>query len=451
MGGRNCVSMRRMMASLLGLVLCLAPAQAQTGDAPRLVFGGEESSEPPRPFAGVVFSPLTPRDPVAPAVYQSMSTARGDAIKDRGVVPAIGVSRDPVSDPGSGIQQAGCSSCGGGLIGGPLGLGGCSACGSGPRPPCSPGQSPDCGYCPGHDGPLERFFGGLYECVCCPDPCYDPKWIALADAAFNVASARPVTETGIRWSRGLNLSDLDRGEFFWARQDGGGRGPRPQGAAKVAAFNARYDDLVYHMQGAAGRIGVLIDVPYRSVDPVFAPTASGFNDIRAGFKSLLFDCELLQVGAQFLTYIPSGAAGKGLGTGHVALEPSLLVDVKLTPTTYLETQLSEWIPIEGDQNYQGAVLHTHTSVNQLLWRHQGADIRLIGTAEFNTWSFQDGAYTDPVLGSFQRGSGATYASAGPGLRLFICDKIDFGFGAFFAVNSPNLARQNYITEFRFRF
>ena len=45
----------------------------------------------------------------------------------------------------------------------------------------------------------------------------------------------------------------------------------------------------------------------------------------------------------------------------------------------------------------------------------------------------------------------TYFSAGPGFRLCICDKIDFGVGMQFALTSNRFADQLYRTEMRWRF
>ena len=40
-----------------------------------------------------------------------------------------------------------------------------------------------------------------------------------------------------------------------------------------------------------------------------------------GIKSLLFDCEMLQVAFQFRTYMPSGNFTNNLGTGQFSLDP----------------------------------------------------------------------------------------------------------------------------------
>ncbi len=47
--------------------------------------------------------------------------------------------------------------------------------------------------------------------------------------------------------------------------------------------------------------------------------------------------------------------------------------------------------------------------------------------------------------------GVTYFGVGPGLRLSICDKVDFGVGVLFAVTTDNFAERLFRTELRWRF
>lgn len=366
------------------------------------------------------------------------------------VTATTGLADDPsveITD----VTPVGCVGCNSGLlpavpspfIGGTPGGPPC-ACGTGPG--CVPGQKP-CYPCTS-DTHVGRFICGLYECICCPDPCYDPKWYPLADSAFYAGAVRPVTQQRFRFDSGQNLILPDRSEFFWARADGKGKGPKPK-APLLGERGLRYNDLRLITEGGTATASLIVDTPYRSMQPIDAGHAAGFGDIGLGPKTLLFDCELLQIAMQFLTYVPSGNFTKGLGTGHVSLEPSLLVGLKLTQTTYLQTQLSEWIPLGGDPNYSGAILHTHVSLNQELCRIL-PDVPLIATGEIDTWSFQDGLYTDPFLGP-QKSSGTTYAYLGGGLRLFVCDKIDFGFAGSFAVSQQHFARELYTMEFRVRY
>jgi hypothetical protein len=45
----------------------------------------------------------------------------------------------------------------------------------------------------------------------------------------------------------------------------------------------------------------------------------------------------------------------------------------------------------------------------------------------------------------------TYCNLGGGLRLVLCDKMDLGFGATFAVTDNHFADQLYRTEFRLKY
>jgi hypothetical protein len=201
---------------------------------------------------------------------------------------------------------------------------------------------------------------------------------------------------------------------------------------------------------ASGSAAMTVTVPYLRVDPEPGIPASGFGDMTIGTKAMLFDCELVQITFEMNTTMPAGNFHKGLGNGHVSLEPELVVGLKLAKDTYVQAQLGEWIPIAGDQNYMGSILEFHLSLNQVLFRPL-PDVPIIGTLELNTWGFQDGAFTDPLLGSFQQASGIVYVMPAVGLRLFVCDKIDIGFSAAFAVTEQHFADQLYRTELRFRF
>jgi hypothetical protein len=281
--------------------------------------------------------------------------------------------------------------------------------------------------------------------------------------------------TRFRWDRGWDMVFPDRAEFFWARQNltpnrvprvprgaggvnvpGGGGGPpfpdfaRPNPNSRIPVYgepSLNFNRLYLYQEIASERASFFIEQEYRNVEPLLGNFSSGFGDMNLGTKSLLVDCELMQLTFQFRTWIPTAAANKGLGTGHVALEPSLLLALRLAPETFFQGQLSEWIPIPGDPDYVGCIIHYHFSFNQVLWR-PSPDMPIIGMWEFNGWSFQDGAYTDPVLGPFQKASEATYFSMGPSVRVSVCDKIDFGIGYAFSVTDNNWADSLLRAEFR---
>ena len=381
--------------------------------------------------------------------YMPVQTGSGDGLlQEEYPVRAIDftVSQEMLRD--NDVAQTGCTECQPGWIG-PLRASSssssfiCDSCSDG----CVPGRL-GCDPCVAQTR-IGRFAYGLYRAICCPDPCYEPKWLAVADSAFFVEAARPQTQQRLRWDAGLDAILPDRAEYFWARADGQGKGPSPA-AGFLAVRRLTYHELSLYTEVGSSGFSVFTDVPYRSLDPTGAPHSAGFSDMNVGTKTLLFDCELLQVSFQFRTHIPMANPRKGLGTGHVSLEPSLLVGLCLGPETYFQGQISEWIPIGGDPDYAGAILHYHVAFNHVLWRPL-SDVPLIGTMEFNGWSFQDGAYTDPVTGAMRRTSGQTTLTFGPGLRLAVCDKIDFGTGVAFALQDRHLANVLVRSEFRWRY
>ena len=228
-----------------------------------------------------------------------------------------------------------------------------------------------------------------------------------------------------------------------------GKGPKPP-KGYLAENSLRYDDFKLVTEGGNGVISLVVETPFRNIQGDVDGHASGFGDMTIATKTLMFDCELLQFSFQMKTYMPTGNFLKGLGDGHVSLEPSFLLGIKLSPTTYFQCQVAEWIPIGGDPTYEGDVLHYHFSLNQELYRVTPR-VPIIGTLETNCWTFQHGDYTDPVLGSLQRSSGETYVTTGPGVRLFVCDRVDFGLASQFAVTEKHFAKELYTFEFRMRY
>ena len=75
---------------------------------------------------------------------------------------------------------------------------------------------------------------------------------------------------------------------------------------------------------------------------------------------------------------------------------------------------------------------------------------LVGTFETTGISFQDGLFTDPVLGP-QRLAKRTSAHVGGGLRLFFCDTFDMGVGWQHAITGKYLANDFGRFEVRYRY
>jgi hypothetical protein len=401
----------------------------------------------------------------APADHNLAPTATAPAGQTEITNPFTGetapFSAGGASDDGS-VKQTGCATCGGahykgGPIyhGGPIFEGSCGAggCHAGVEP-CCLGKEP-CTF-------IGRFCQNLYECLCCPDPCYQPHWVPAANASLFVDYARPRTVTRIRFDRGLDMRLPDRNEYFLKF-----KGTTPPGFGKntgnpfvVNGVRFRSDpslnwnQLYLYQEIAAGRASFFTEIPYRQISPLFSKSAAGFSDIRVGSKALLWDCELLQLTFQFKTYLPSGNAMAGLGTGHVSLEPSLLLALRLAQDTYFQAQLAQWIPLGGTPQIAGGILNYGFSFNHVLWWCTPQS-PLIGNFEMTGYSFQNGGATNPVVSAIGPGrigsGGITYYNLGFGLRQSVCDRVDYGFGFLWPVTDNHWFDPLFRVELRVLF
>ena len=240
----------------------------------------------------------------------------------------------------------------------------------------------------------------------------------------------------------------DISEYFWARADGSGLGPAPP-PGLLGTRSLNFSEIKLYNEIAHGGFSAIMEFPYRSLDAEGQDRMGGFGDMMFGTKSLMLDTELLQWAFIFRTYVPVGVTLKGLGSGHVSLEPAIAVAMNFSPTTYLQGEIAERIPIGGNSEYAGGVLQYHLSLNHKLFMPQPS-MPVIGTFEVSGYTFHEGAYTDPVLGT-QLANRTTYVGAGPGVRIFMCDRMDFGVGTAVSLTDDNLAEYLFRTEFRMRF
>jgi len=437
MNPRNAARDRR--PALRGALLAVAALAASHAAAP-----AQGPVAPLAPSAPPAVAPVAPADLAAPA------TPPPSASLVRMVTPAV-AELSPGAPPG--VVPAGCSSCGSpgpveGFSPGIYGYGykyappacdvGCVDGGCG-EAGCVAGRPP-CEVCEG--GCFTRLFCAFHNAICCPDPCYEPRWEAGANAALFVPAVRPGTYMRLRWDYGHNLVDPDRAEYFWGAIGHSGPG-HPE--RKV-----NYHELSLYAEMGTEKFSFFIDTPYRSLRTLDNGGAGGFGDLSLGTKSVLVDSELFLATFQFKTTIPTGLSGHGIGTGHVSLEPSLLYSVKLYPGTWWQGQLGYWIPVSGTSGFDGGVVVYNNSINHVLCRPL-RDTAIIGTIETSGWTFTAGSFTDPLTGAVRPANNTTYFNIGPGLRVSVCDKVDFGFGVQFAVTNPHFAQQLYRTELRWRF
>ena len=339
------------------------------------------------------------------------------------------------------VRGVSCPTCGGsGHLAG--GTETCLSCGG--RGTCFPGQKA-CYPIEAHTA-VGRFLAGLYECLCCPDPCYQPSWVPEANAGFFVDYARPQTLTRFRYDAMPHLKFPDRAEYWCGpvndQLQGIVSGKRPEAAefqgprGNIVKAGLIFDMNIcsFYTEAASKRGSFLVEIPYESFNayPKAPYTANqnalrhsaGFSDMNIGTKSLLLDCELLLLTFQFRTYFPIGNVTAGLGNGHISLEPSLLATVKLGPGTYFQGQLAKRSPsaaVPGLRRLDSQVCLLVQSGALPLHTERPADrhppdgwLDLPGRPLHNP-------FTGPT-----KASNETYFNIGPGLRMSVCNRVDFG-------------------------
>src|SRR4029077_18555104 len=112
------------------------------------------------------------------------------------------------------------------------------------RPPCdSLAHEPDTFLC--------AFLSNMDDELCCPDPCYQPRWEPAANASFFADYARPRTVTRFRYDNLESMVRPDRNQF-WIQQVT----PSRKNGNTIANPRLRLQEI-YLYQEAAGERGSL--------------------------------------------------------------------------------------------------------------------------------------------------------------------------------------------------
>lgn len=230
-------------------------------------------------------------------------------------------------------------------------------------------------------------------------------------------------------------------EFFWT--------PGPRGP-KIPESNVDYQDLTSYLEALiTDDTSVYVEVPVRFLDPTLNPNTAGFGDMNFGFKhSFLVDEDSVTT-FQFRTYIPSGDYERGLGNGHVSLEPAFLVYQQLGERWGFEGEVRDWIPINGT-SFAGNVVRYGLGLHYDIVREE--DLRISPVVEFVGWTVLDGKVAvrqSPDLVEIQNAARETIVNVKAGLRTKIGQRMDL-YGGYGRCLTGNLwYRDTFRVELRF--
>lgn len=226
--------------------------------------------------------------------------------------------------------------------------------------------------------------------------------VMFAPLVTQTALGVPNTGLSFRYNRGA--SRPDRLEYLWARA---GKGPGAEADVDML-------DSVFRTELGSARAVLISEISMRSLDPERAPNTTGFGDMVVGGKTLVMDGKCTKLSTIFLTYLNTGPADRGLGTGHVSLEPGLLGMHQWSDRTYLHGAINYRLPIAGARGFAGDVLTSSWAISTI-WQDRD-DFAWIPVLEFQTHSFLFGSQTEPN-GSLRRVDGTTALDILPGSRF----------------------------------
>lgn len=266
-------------------------------------------------------------------------------------------------------------------------------------------------------------------------------------AVFEIDSARPSNRFELRMDMADDFERPDRSEYFWAKI--GGKGPTSEVSPGVDPA-ADYQELLFLMEKQTGFASALVEIPIRildpalSLDPFVRDNTAGLGDIRIGVKTGLFEVKKSEVSMIFRTYIPSGLARRGLGVGHVSLEPGVLANYEVSKETFLHGEVKFWFPIAGDLDYSGRVLRYGVGISHVLYSKSMVSgcpgyFSVIPTFEIVGWNALDGMETG-FSGFAQDVDGIGILNIQTGVRFVLTERIEFGYSAAVAVSDHHWYR-----------
>lgn len=286
----------------------------------------------------------------------------------------------------------------------------------------------------------------------------DPSTTFLPTLAHSnvswIDTALPATQVRLRYDYRLNNKTHDRAEFWTARNqqyfDGeniGGRG------FEVPESNIDLMEWSPYIEWAISqRVSVFAELPLRYIRPDENPSAFGVSDFNIGFKvAYFFMPEQVQT-FQLRLGLPSGSSERGLGTGHVVIEPGLLLWQKLTEKLTMESELRSWIAA-GGTNYSSFVLRYATGLSYDLYTSDTVSVKPV--LEVLGWTvmrgyqseFRDTLPTSQVTGDAR----GTVIELAPGIRATTMGNLDWYLGYSFNITHSAWFEDNLRLEVRWRY
>lgn len=296
---------------------------------------------------------------------------------------------------------------------------------------------------------ISHEYDGVESGYCAEALCKDYSNIATditSGALFEMAPAVPQNVFRLRFDMTDHFALPDRAEYLWPAIANGG-------PSQVESATDMQEIRAYN-ETAFGQSSAFMEVPLRFLDPVSNGNTAGIGDLIIGSKTTLLDRGDFRLTSVIRSYIPTGLARRGLGHGHLALEPGILGNWRVGCNTWLHGELDFYMPLGADPDAAGEVLTFGVGMTNVLiarpW-HNGPDANwaLIGSLELVGKSLLDGLQTNTngTLSPVDQ----TIINIHPGLRLALGEKFDVGASVAAPVTTSSLYDSQWRLELRWRY
>lgn len=278
------------------------------------------------------------------------------------------------------------------------------------HPPCGPLRQFGCPHC----SPVERWFGEDEQAT---DAGLGQERVMLAP--FEIDVTQPFNNLRMRVDCAYNLKQPDRAEFYWARPTSlGGVGPN------LPERSLDYQDIRFQLEMGGPKFSAATDIPIRVLDPDINPNTAGFADMNLTTKLVMIDGERWQITQYFRTYFNTGFSPRGLGTGHISIEPGFLARMKWSDRTYFHAEAKFWIPTPGHLDQAGEVLRFGVGVSHVWFETDS--FAAMPTLELVGWSVLDGLETTYPTGALVEVDPEGIFNVYPGIRFVRDAESDLG-------------------------
>jgi hypothetical protein len=280
---------------------------------------------------------------------------------------------------------------------------------------------------------------------------------ALGSGAFAAAdsntsyidSAIPRTQIRIRGDFLYDDNRPDRAEFFYPKCGCfkvAGIDPNAPGPPRPERRVDAQEILTYVEYAPVSWLSGFVEAPFRFINPDRNDNASGFGDLNAGVKVVIWRSCDTYLTAQVRGYFGTGDAFKGLGTNHTSIEPALLLWHRFGERLTLEAEARYWTAIDGT-DFAGEFIRYGVGLSYDVVKTP--TFKITPVAEVVGWSVLNGK--ESTLTDVLDAGGDTIVNAKAGLRFTYKDhqslSVSYGRALTGEVWYKDIARIEYRWQF----